>query len=384
MKSPVLWAAFMACALVWGAQGEVPPELPVEHITVATMPPENGHLLFVVDGSVAHGVDGKVRVIDGDTFRILGQISGGFFGDFLPGADGKTLFNATTFFSRGDHGIHSEVLEYYDEKTLLPVSEVVLPTKRAQSNGISALMAESAGGAFLFVQNATPATSVTIVDIKARKVIADLPNAGCYGVYPSPTTAGRFSSLCGDGTVLTVDFSADGHETARRRSAVFFDPDADALFLPAAQADAHKLIFMSFLGNVHVMDVSGEVATQEKPWSVLSGVPDSAGWRPGGEQMITYSAGNGMLYVGMHPNGKEGSHKDGAKEVWKVDFARKTVVARGKSDGAICVAVSPGAKPLLFTENDDGSMGRYDGDTLQKLGETKPHLLDFGGSVWVQ
>jgi methylamine dehydrogenase heavy chain len=141
---------------------------------------------------------------------------------------------------------------------------------------------------------------------------------------------------------------------------------------------------MSFLGNVHAMDVSGETATQEKPWSVLSGVAGSAGWRPGGEQMIAYDAGRGMLYVGMHPNGHEGSHKDGAKEVWKVEFARHAVVARGKSDGAICLAVNGSAKPLLFTENDDGSLGRYDGDTLQKLEETKPHLLDFGGPIWVQ
>lgn len=370
----------MACAWVGMAWAE----LPVEHITVEKLPPAKGHRLYVVDGSVAHGVDGKVRVMDGDTFRILGQFSGGFFGDFLPSADGKTLFNATTFFSRGDHGTHTAVLEYYDPQTLLPVAEVVLPPKIAMSNGISALMAESSGGAYLLVQNATPATSVTVVDIKAHKVIAELPTAGCYGIYPSPTTAGRFSSLCGDGTVLTVDFAADGHEAARRRSGVFFDPDADALFLPAVQADAHKLIFMSFLGNVHAMDVSGETATQEKPWSVLSGVAGSAGWRPGGEQMIAYDAGRGMLYVGMHPNGHEGSHKDGAKEVWKVEFARHAVVARGKSDGAICLAVNGSAKPLLFTENDDGSLGRYDGDTLQKLGETKPHLLDFGGPIWVQ
>jgi len=381
MRRSVLRAALVA----WACAGVARAELPVEHITIATMPPDDGHRLYVVDGSVAHGVDGKVRVIDGDDFRILGQFSGGFFGDFLVSADGATLYNATTFFSRGDHGTHTEVLEYYDAKTLMPVAEVVLPPKRAQSNGIPALMADSAGGAYVLVQNATPATSVTLVDVKARKVLAEFPTAGCYGVYPSPTTAGRFASLCGDGSVLTVDFAPDGHETARRRSPVFFDPDSDALFLSAATAGPHKLVFMSFLGNVHVIDISGEVATQESPWSILSGVPDSAGWRPGGEQVIAYSASTGMLYVAMHPNGREGSHKDPAREVWKIDLAQKRVVARGKSDGAICLQVSREAKPLLFTESgDDGSLARYDGDTLRKLGETKPHLLDFGGPIWVQ
>jgi methylamine dehydrogenase heavy chain len=381
MRGSACLAALLASILAGASHAE----LPVEHITVAQMPPDNGHRLYVVDGSVAHGVDGKLHVIDGDTFRILGQFSNGFFGDFLPAAHGGTLYNATTFFSRGDHGTHTEVLEYFDPKTLMPTGETVLPPKRAQSNGISALMAETVDGAFLMIQNATPATSVTLVDTKSRKVVAELPNAGCYGIYPSATKPGRFSSLCGDGGVLTVDFDADGRETGRHRSPVFFDPDGDALFLQSVQVDAHRTAFLSFLGSVHVMDLSGETATQEAPWSILTGVAGSAGWRPGGEQLIAYSAATGMLYVAMHPNGKEGSHKDPAAEIWKVDLARKAVVARGKSDAAICIEVSQDAKPVLFTESGtDGSLSRFDGDTLAKLGQTPPHLLDFGGPIWVR
>lgn len=360
-------------------------ELPVEHITVDTLPPDRGHRLYVLDFSLAHGVDGKVHVLNGDDMRILGMFSNGFFGDFLPAADGGTLYNATTFFSRDDHGTHTEVLEYYDPKTLAPVAELVLPPKRAQSNGVSALMAESAGGTYLFVQNATPATSVTVVDVKAKKLLAEIPNAGCYGIYPSSATAGRFSSLCGDGTVLTVDFAADGHETARRRSGVFFDPDADALFLPSVQAGPKRTVFMSFLGNVHVMDLSGPVATQEAPWSILAGVNGASGWRPGGTQLIAYSKATGMLYVAMHPNGYEGSHKDPAKEVWKIDLATHAVKARGNSDGAVSLAVSQDAKPVLFSESGiDESLSSYDGDTLAKLNATAPHLLEGGGPLWVQ
>lgn len=381
-----LWAgpaaALALLALFFG--NAVHAELPVEHVTILKMPPDQGHRLYVLDYSLAHGVDGKVRVLNGDTLGLLGQLSNGFFGDFLVAADGGTLYNATTFFSRGDHGIHTEVLEYYDPKTLLPVGEVELPPKRAQSNGISALMAESAFGTYIYVQNATPATSVTVVDVKAKRVLADIPTAGCYGVYPAPGVAGRFSTLCGDGAAVTIGFDAQGHETSRKRSAVLFDPDGDALFLPSVRAGA-KTVFMSFLGNVHSVDFSGDVATQEAPWSVLTGTPDSAGWRPGGVQMIAYSEGTGMLYVAMHPNGREGSHKDGAKEIWKIDFARHAVVARGKSSGAVCLQVSAGPKPVLFTQNaDSGSVGRYDGDTLAKLGETQAHLLEGGGPISVQ
>ncbi len=381
MKCTACGVALLAIVVAGAAHAE----LPVEHITIEQLPPSDGHRLYVLDGSVAHGVDGKLRIIDGDTFRILGQISNGFFGDFLPAAQGGVLYNATTYFSRGDHGTRSEVLEYFDARTLLPSGETILPPKRAQSNGITALMAESSDGAYLMIQNATPATSVTIVDTKSRKVIADLPDAGCYGIYPSGTTPGRFSALCGDGGVLTVDFAADGHETARRRSAVFFDPDGDALFLQAVPLDAHRWAFISFLGNVHVLDLSGETAVQDAVWPVAKGVPDSAGWRPGGEQVIAYAASTGMLYVAMHPNGKEGSHKDPATEIWKLDLARRAVVARGKTDGAVCVAVSQEGKPLVFTESlVDGSLSRYDGETLAKLGQSQLHLLDFGGPIWVR
>jgi len=377
--SPIL-AAVLLLTPIAAARAE----LPVEHVTVAPMMPDNGQRLYVMDFSLAHGVDGKVHVMDGADFRILGQLSNGFFGSFIVAADGKTLYNATSFFSRGDHGSHSEVLEYYDPGTLLPTAEVVLPPKRAQSTGVAALLAESAAGRYLFVQNATPATSVSVVDLAHKRMLTEIPNAGCYGVYPSPTVPGRFSSLCGDGSVLTVSFAPDGHETARKRSGVFFDPDGDALFITGVAARG-KTVFISFLGNIHSIDMSGEVATQDKPWPVADGVPDSAGWRPGGVQMIAYSASTGMLYVGMHPNGHEGSHKDPAKEIWKVDLAAHKVVARGKSDGAICLLVSRGAKPVLFAENgESGSLTRYDADTLTKLGESRPHVLEGGGPLSVQ
>jgi methylamine dehydrogenase heavy chain len=127
------------------------------------------------------------------------------------------------------------------------------------------------------------------------------------------------------------------------------------------------------------------VATQEKPWPVSASLPDAAGWRPGGLQMIAYSASTGMLYVGMHPNGHEGSHKDPAKEIWKIDLAKHKVMARGKSDGATCLQVSRDARPVLFAENgESGSLARYDGDTLMKLGETRAHLLEGGGPLSLQ
>ena len=372
----------VALTMLWASHAMA--ELPTERVTVATMPPDNGHRLYIADYALAHGVDAKIHVIDGDNFRWLGQLSNGSFGVFTVASDGKTLYNATSFYSRGDHGTRTEVLEFYNPQSLLPTAEVILPLSRAQSNGISALMAESAQGKFLFVQDATPATSVTVVDLGAHKVLGDIPTAGCYGIYPSVSEPGRFSALCGDGSVLTVGIDAGGHETGRRRSAVLFDPVADPLFLnglPAGKAT----VFLTFLGNVHEIDMSGEVATQAPPWSIKAGLQRVDDWRPGGLQPFAYAASTHALYVAMHPNGHDGSHKDGGHEIWKIDMVRHAVVARHPADGVIDLQVSREPVPVLFAVNGDaGSVTRYDGDTLEKLGESKPHLLEYAGPLSVQ
>jgi methylamine dehydrogenase heavy chain len=381
--------AACAAALLAVAAAAAFADLPIEHAGVAELKPDNGHRLYILDKfPPAHGIDSRIHVIDGDTFALLGQVSNGHFGSFAISADRKTLFNATTFFSRGDHGARVDVVEYYDTSTLLTHNETLLSgNKRAMTNQYSAFLVESAESKYLLVQNATPATSVSIIDLPTKTVLAEIATAGCFGIYVAPQVPGRFSTLCGDGTALTVDFDAHGKETGRRRSAVLFDPENDALFIYGVRM-GDKTLFISFLGNVHSIDFSGEVATQENPWTFIGAKERAAHWRPGGYGNLAYSSYNGQLYVGMHPNGFEGSHKNPAVEIWKVDVARHLVTTRIKSDGANYLQVSKEAHPLLFSVNvkDDipGSVTRYDGDTLKALGTSKPDLLEGGGPIWVE
>jgi methylamine dehydrogenase heavy chain len=149
-----------------------------------------------------------------------------------------------------------------------------------------------------------------------------------------------------------------------------------------------KTIFISFLGNVHIIDFSGAVAAQDAPWSFLGAKEKAAHWRPGGYSNIAYSSFNGQLYLGMHPDGQEGSHKTPAAEIWKVDLTKHVVTGRVKSVGANYMQVSKEAHPLLFTVNVtadiQGSISRYDADTLKLLGTSKPDLLEGGGPLWVE
>jgi methylamine dehydrogenase heavy chain len=387
MSTGTRQAFFATTALLMSATAAFA-DLPVEHPGVAEIKPDNGHRLYIADKTPpAHAVDSKIRIIDGDDFSVLGQLTNGTFGSFAISADRKTLYDATTFFSRGDHGTRTDVLEYYDTTTLKPRAETILLSKRAMSNQYSSFLVESAEEKYLFVQNATPATSVSIVDLRTRALLSEIPTAGCFGIYASPTNPGRFSTLCGDGAALTVDVDSTGKETGRKRSAVLFDPEKDALFISGVRMNT-KTLFVSFLGNVHIIDFSGEVAAQETPWTFLGAKERAAHWRPGGYSNIAYSPFNGQLYLGMHPDGQEGSHKRPAAEIWKIDVSKHEVTGRAKSDGANYIQTSKEAHPLLFTVNVtadiQGSISRYDGDTLKLLGTSKPDLLEGGGPLWVE
>jgi len=379
-------AAFAAMALLFSAAALA--DLAVEHPGVVALKPDDGHRLYIADKTPpAHAVDSKIRVINGDDFSILGQLTNGSFGSFAISADRNTLFDATSFFSRGDHGIRTEVLEYYDTTTLKPRGETILLNKRAMSNQYSVFVVESAESKYLMLQNATPASSISIVDLGTKSLLSEIPTAGCFGIYASAKIPGKFSTLCGDGTALTIEFDSTGKETGRKRSAVLFDPENDALFISGVKMN-DKTIFISFLGNVHIIDFSGDAATQDSPWTFIGTREKAAHWRPGGYSNIAYSPYNGQLYLGMHPDGQEGSHKTPAAEIWKIDLARHLVTGRVKSDGANYMQVSKETHPLLFTVNVtadiQGSISRYDGDTLKLLGTSKPDLLEGGGPLWVE
>ena len=162
---------------------------------------------------------------------------------------------------------------------------------------------ESAEAKYLIVQNATPATSVpSSICGPEGHACREITTAAAVSVFTHPhEVAGRFSTLCGDGAALTVDFDTPGKENGRKRSAALFDPEKDALFIYGVRM-GDKTLFVSFLGNLHIIDFSGEVAAQETPWTFLGAKERAAHWRPGGYPNIAYSPSNGQLYLGMHPD----------------------------------------------------------------------------------
>jgi methylamine dehydrogenase heavy chain len=188
---------------------------------------------------------------------------------------------------------------------------------------------------------------VTVVDLQDRKMAAEIPTPGCWGIYPPAGSSDRFSTLCGDGTIATILLDGAGDAASRHLSDKLFDADKDAWFIQGEQ-DGSLYRFVTFLGNVATVDVGGDTAKLVDTWSLVRTKDDrKAGWRPGGYQPLAVHPGSGRLYVAMHPGGAEGSHKNPAKEIWAFDIKTKKRVARMPGHAAIALTAAAGGKRVL-------------------------------------
>jgi methylamine dehydrogenase heavy chain len=305
--------------LAAGALAQTPPP---EGVRVRELGPMQPHWVFLISPA---GLDSeeaaKVEVIDGDSLQLLGMLTGGLESTAALSPDRKFVFMADTFYSRGSRGDRTDVVTIYDARKLAPAHEVVIPPKRLlHIPPDSSALAVTPDGRFLLVANLTPATSMTVVDLNHNKALGEIETSGCTGAFISGSR--RFESLCGDGTMLTVDFDEHGKATgSKRMAAPLFDPEKDPVFsVPAVLGNT--AYFISYHGMVHPVDWSGEPATAGAPWQMLTDKERNDGWRPGGYQPLASYSPRGLFYVLMHRGG-EWTHKQAGTEVWVYNAAHK-------------------------------------------------------------
>lgn len=350
-------------------------DLPLDKITVADLPPAHPYRLYYTDVAINHLPDGKMTLIDGRSLKVEGMVSTGMFGQTTLSPDRSELYAVTTYYSKLNRGERIEEILIYDANTLKLKEEIAYPARHAQALPYRGTLRTSADGRFIYVQNATPATSISIVDRKAGKMVAEIATPGCYIVYPAQTTQ-RLSTLCGDGTMLTISLDENGLPIGKQKSARFFDPEEDALFVSAAQ-DGDRYHFVSFKGNLVTVDVSGEKAKPEAAWPLASKVEQGQGWRPGGYQPVALHRDSQTLYVALHPKAYEGSHKDPAREVWVYDLSEKRRLARVKVPETTGLAVSQGAAPRLFAyDTGKAAITAFDGGRKLKQVASKAGFGD--------
>ena len=359
----------------------VPPELPPETLTTKPAVADHGARVYVADVAISHISDGRLRVYDARNGALLGMVSTAYAGNFALSAKRDQLYVATTHLSRSTRGERTDVLEVHDTNSLAFQYEVVLPPKRAQALNYRGLVRPTANGRFVLVQNATPATSITVVDLAARKVAAEVPTPGCWGVLPAASHGSRFAMLCGDGTVATVTLDDNGQPVDRQVTAKLFDADADAWFHHAEQV-GDRYWFLSFQGTVTELDVGGAVAKVVGTQALPGAAEKKAGWRPGGYQNFAVDPAGHYLVAGMHPKGAEGSHKTPAAKLWVIDLNNGKRVATLPGLAVLSLTFSQNGQRLMTLDGDKAALHSWgwDAGKLKKLayvpavGESSLHL----------
>src|SRR5690606_30156730 len=120
-----------------------------------------------------------------------------------------------------------------------------------------------------------------------------------------------------------------------------------------------KAYFVSFHGNVYTANLGDNELTFEPVWSLLDEKDKTQGWVPGGYNLIDIEQAHQRMYVLMHPDGKEGSHKNPAAEIWVYDLASKQRIARVPGRDGLSLSVAQGPAPRLLTL-DGGNVNIYD------------------------
>jgi methylamine dehydrogenase heavy chain len=178
--------------------------------------------------------------------------------------------------------------------------------------------ATSADGRWLLVQNATPASSVTVVDLKNRRTAAELPTPGCWGVIPWPQDASRFSTVCGDGSLATLALDEAGQ--ARRAA-----PCPSSTPTPTRSSCTTSAWATNCCSSRTAGSCTG---CARSPRCRCCRLLAADGGRAPGAGARRHAAVHRRrrapaLFVGMHPKARDGSHKEPAQQIWVFDLARR-------------------------------------------------------------
>lgn len=349
-----------------------------EEHTVATLPPPGPHRLYVVEPIFPVFSRSKVWVVDGDKLKVVGTLSAGCCSNLVIAPDHSELYVAETYWSRGDRGERTDVVTAYDSQTLKIKGEAVLEKGRFLVVTKRTAADVSPDGRYVYSYNMAPSTAISVVDAKELNYKGEIEIPGCALVFPS--APGRFSSVCADGTLLTVNHDDDLAATSSR-SAAFFDSENDPVYEHAAfDKPANRVHFLTYEGKIITADLTPDEPAFEKPWSLLSADDRKNKWRPGGWMPVSYNAATQRLYVLMH-RGLKWTHKQAGEEVWVYNMKTKKRVQRIKLGAAHAhtLKVTNDEKPILFTLTETAAIYAWDA----KTGKNRGKLEGLGISPYV-
>ncbi len=368
----ILASAIAISLLSFNSAAELPTE---ETMQIETLPAEYPKdWIFVHDVSFYALTEGKVVILDlaAKTLNYKGLISASVFGNFIQSEKTHKLYTGESFYARSTRGARTDAITEWDPATLKPVDEIILPgNERAQAVAEKNALQFVDDEKYMLIFKFSPAVKVGIIKTDTKEILNDIDIPGCSLIYP--TGKRGFSSLCADGTMVSIQFDEAGQVVSEHKVDAFFDPDSDPLFEKTAVIDGIAY-FPSFKGQMQPIDLTGSVAKPMKAWSLVTEAERAQNWRPGGWQVIS-GDGKSLVYVLMHKDGYNGSHKDSAQELWVFDVhTKKKVKSIPLLNGGISVEVTRSANPLLAIINNEMRVDVYSADTGKFT-----HSLSIGG-----
>ncbi|CCA90604.1 amine dehydrogenase large subunit [Novosphingobium sp. PP1Y] len=355
--------------------GKFAQPLPVEEVpSVQSLPPlYPKDWVLIQDFHFNALIDGRLAIVDTKSpdLPLKGTLRAAQFANVLYSRSKNEIYTSETFYSRLTRGERTDAITIWDTATLQPKGEIVLPGgKRQQSVTYTGVFQFTNAEKWALIANFTPAQSVTVVDLDGRKVLGEIDLPGCTHIYPTGNRG--FSSLCADGSMISVALDENGSVASSATIANVQDIDKQPLFgMPAMVG--RTAWFVSYYGELRGFDLSGDVARPTGSASVGTASGGDPEWRPGGWQVIASDA-RGLLYVLMTPHGREGSHKDGGTQVWVIDPATGTRARRIDLEGmATSIAVTREDAPQLVIARPDGAIAVFDaatGKPVRNLGAT--------------
>ena len=352
------FAGLLTLVVAANAAAEFEPEAVGKVETLPETYPE--HWAMVHDFSFFHMMEGEIIITDplaedmGSQYK--GMIPASFTAAYTRSKKRNEHYVAETFYSRGTRGgERTDVLTIWDPATLQVSAEVVIPPKRITGMPKTTMIGLIGDDRFAGVYNFTPGQSVSIVDLEKREFVGEIPTAGCAFLLPNGNNS--FTSICSNGSMLTSHLDADGKLAGTTKTPVLFDAENDPIFEAPATA-AGIAYYPTFKGNVLPIDISGKDIKALDTWSLTA--DDEKDWRPGGIRPAVADL-DGKGFFLMHPDGGEGTHKNGGGEVWVYDLAagKRTARIELQNWGLTVGTSGRGDNRLLFVTNTDMGVDVY-------------------------
>ncbi|HXR93343.1 MAG TPA: amine dehydrogenase large subunit [Steroidobacteraceae bacterium] len=326
-----------------------------------------------------------IRILDGDTAQLVATVFSSEYANFAWAPDYKTLYVSETYWALGNRGKREDVLSIYGGPNLSNQGEIALPG-RLISDPKTHTFALSADAHYGYDYSFQPAPSVSVIDLKQRKLVTSVEIPGCGLVFPFGERG--FASLCADGSLAVADVDGRGKYVVHRAERFFDIMNDPVMDESVADTRSGLALFITYNGWVHPVHLADH-PTFDKPWSIqqaaqLSAATSQVGavtWRPGGQIFAAYQPSTARLFVLMH-EGHPWTNEQAGTEIWVLDTQQHRLLHRWEvPESALLVAVTQDAQPLLFALSEDWLwvMDPDSGAVLRATQIVAPGLVEVRG-----